>query len=94
MNTTATTTYNPIVPLVGRILIAAIFLIAGAGKVMKFAGTAAYFTKLGFPAPEVMTVIAIIIELGGAILLIVGSIIGGLLFVASFGPGSVSADKA
>jgi uncharacterized membrane protein YphA (DoxX/SURF4 family) len=42
MNTTATTTYNPIVPLVGRILIAAIFLIAGAGKVMKFAGTVAY----------------------------------------------------
>ncbi len=72
MNTTATTTYNPVVPLVGRILMAAIFLIAGAGKAMKFAGTVAYFTKLAFPAPEVTTVIAIVVELGGAILLIVG----------------------
>jgi putative oxidoreductase len=104
---------------------------------MGFAGTVAYFTKLGFPAPEVVTVIAIIIEVGGSILLIVGwrtrwvawllalfvliaafaahrfwefdaaqyanqmnhflknlAIIGGLLFVASFGPGSASADKA
>ncbi len=137
MSATATTTYNPIMPLVGRILIAAIFLVAGARKVMGFAGTVAYFTKLGFPAPEVTTVIAIIIEVGGSILLIVGwrtrwvawllalfvliaafaahrfwefdaaqyanqmnhflknlAIIGGLLFVASFGPGSASADKA
>jgi putative oxidoreductase len=136
MNTTATTTYNPIMPLVGRVLIAAIVLIAGTRKVMGFAGAVAYFTKLGFPAPEVMTVIAIIIEVGGSILLIVGwrtrwvawllslfvliaafaahrfwefdaaqyanqmnhflknlAIIGGLLFVASFGPGSASADK-
>ncbi len=137
MNTTATTTYNPIVPLVGRILVAAIFLIAGAGKVMRFAGTVAYFTKLGFPAPELVTVIAIIIEVGGSILLIVGwrtrwvvwllalfvliatfaahrfwefdaaqqanqmnhflknlAIIGGMFYVASFGAGRYSIDKA
>ena len=102
-----------------------------------FAGTIGYFTKLGFPAPEVFAVLAIIIEIGGAILLIIGwktrwvawllslfvliaafaahrfwefdaaqyanqmnhfmknmAIIGGLFFVASFGPGSMSVDKS
>jgi putative oxidoreductase len=71
-NVSATTTYNPILPLVGRILIGLIFLVAGVRKVMGFAGTVAYLTKLGFPAPEVMAVIALIIEIGGSILLIVG----------------------
>src|SRR5258708_24740586 len=69
-NVSATTSYNPILPLVGRILIGLIFLVAGIRKVMGFAGAVAYLTKLGFPAPEVMAVIAIIIEIGGSILAI------------------------
>src|SRR2546428_14182227 len=63
-NVSATTSYNPILPLVGRILIGLIFLVAGVRKLMGFAGTVAYLAKLGFPAPEVMAVIAIIIENG------------------------------
>ena len=58
--------------LVGRILLAAIFLVAGIRKVMAFAGTVGYFTKLGFPAPEAMAVLAILIEVGGGALLILG----------------------
>src|SRR5437016_14213728 len=72
-NVSATTSYNPILPLVGRILIGLIFLVAGIRKLWgptAFAGTVAYLTKLGFPAPEVMAVIAIIIEIGGSLLLI------------------------
>ncbi|HXL76694.1 MAG TPA: DoxX family protein, partial [Burkholderiales bacterium] len=71
-NVSATTTYNPILPLAGRILIGLIFLVAGVRKVMGFAGTVAYLSKLGFPAPEVMAVIALVIEIGGSLLLIVG----------------------
>src|SRR5258708_39512155 len=71
-NVSATTSYNPILPLVGRILVGLVFLVAGVRKVMGFAGAVAYLTKLGFPAPEVMAVIAIIIEIGGSLLLIVG----------------------
>jgi putative oxidoreductase len=74
MNTAATviTPSNNILPLIARILLGAIFLISGVRKVMGFAATAAYLTKLGFPAPEVMAVIAMIIEVGGSILLIIG----------------------
>ena len=58
--------------LVGRILLALIFLVAGWRKLMAVAGTAGYFTKLGLPMPEVLAWVAIAIELGGAILLIIG----------------------
>jgi putative oxidoreductase len=136
-NVRATTTYNPIIPLVGRILIGLIFLVVGIRSTMVFAGTLGYLGKLGFPAPEVMAVIKIAIEIGGGVLLIVGwrtrwaawllalfvviatlaghrfwemtdpgqygnqlnhflknlSIVGGLLYVATFGPGSASIDK-
>ena len=128
---------RPLVLLVGRILIGAIFLNAGVRKLMGFAGTVGYFTKLGFPSPELFAVLAIVIEVGGSILLIIGwktrwvawllalfvliaalaahrfwqvdaaqyanqmnhfmknlAIIGGLLFVATFGPGSASVDKS
>ena len=58
--------------LVGRILLSLVFLIAGYRKLMAVAATAGYFGKLGFPMPEVMVWVAIVVELGGAILLIVG----------------------
>ena len=58
--------------LVGRILLALVFLNAGYRKLMAVAGSAGYFGKLGFPMPEVLVWVAIAIELGGAILLIVG----------------------
>jgi putative oxidoreductase len=136
MSTMMTPAYNPMLPLAGRLLIAAIFLVAGIRKVLGFAGTVGYFTKLGFPAADAFAVIAIIIELGGAALLIMGwrtrwvawilvlfvaiatamahrfwefdaaqfnnqlnhflknvAIIGGLLFVATFGPGRASVDR-
>ena len=58
--------------LLGRILLSLVFLIAGYRKLMGVAASAGYFGKLGFPMPEVLVWVAIAIELGGAILLIVG----------------------
>ena len=58
--------------LVARILLAVIFLVAGLRKLMAIAGTAGYFAKLGLPMPEVMAWVAVLIELGGALLLIAG----------------------
>ena len=137
MNTMMSPSYNPMLPLAGRFLIAALFLVAGIRKILMFSGSVAYFTKLGFPAPEAMTALAIAVELGGAILLIAGwktrwvawllalfvliatfmahrfwefdaaqqanqlnhflkniAIVGGLMFVAGFGPGRASVDKS
>ena len=58
--------------LVGRILLSLVFLIAGYRKLMGVAASAGYFAKLGFPMPEVMVWVAIAIELGGGILLLLG----------------------
>ena len=58
--------------LVGRVLIASMFLVAGIRKLLAVSGTVAYFTKLGFPIPEIMVWVSIVIEIGGALLLIAG----------------------
>jgi putative oxidoreductase len=58
--------------LAGRILLGLLFLVSGIRKVMYYAGIIGYFTKLGFPVPEVMVWLAIAFEIGGGILLIVG----------------------
>ena len=65
-------TYHPTLLLVGRLLLAAIFLVAGIRKALGVAASAGYFAKLGFPMPEVMVYLAIIIEVGGALMLIAG----------------------
>jgi len=123
-------------PLVGRVLIATLFLVAGVHKILIFPMQVGYFAKLGFPLPEVFTVLSILIEVGGAAALILGwrarcvawilivftviatlmahrfwefepafrsgqmnnflknlAIIGGLLYVAAFGPGPASLGK-
>ena len=58
--------------LVSRLLLAAVFLVAGIRKILFYSGTVGYFTKLGFPAPEVMAVLAILVEVGGGALLVLG----------------------
>lgn len=59
-------------PLIGRILVAAIFLWSGIGKIAGFAGTLGYMTSQGVPLAEVALVITIIVEIGAALMLIVG----------------------
>ena len=58
--------------LLGRILLALLFLVAGVRKLMAIGMSAGYLAKLGFPMPEVMVWVAIAIEIGGAALLIAG----------------------
>src|SRR5258708_2295933 len=58
--------------LVGRVLLAAIFVISGYGKIPGFEHTAGYIASKGLPFPELLTAIAIVIELGGALALVVG----------------------
>jgi putative oxidoreductase len=58
--------------LVGRILVAYLFIPAGIGKLMGFSGTVGYITSVGLPLPEVGAAIAIFAELVLGIALLVG----------------------
>ncbi len=59
-------------PLVGRVLLAAIFLLSGVGKLADPAGTAAYVASAGLPAPVLAAWGAAILETVGGIALIAG----------------------
>ena len=59
-------------PLIGRILIAFIFIFAGYGKITGFEGTVGYIASKSMPLPQLAAIGAIIIELGGGLLLVFG----------------------
>ena len=67
-----TTSTQDVVALVGRILVAYLFIPAGFGKLMGFAGTVGYITSAGLPLPQVAAAVAIIVELGLGICLLLG----------------------
>lgn len=76
--------------LVGRLLIAALFLPAGVGKAMNLAGTTQMMAGKGLPYPEVFAALAAATEIGGSILLVIGVVprltavlVGGFTLVAS-----------
>ena len=60
------------IALVGRILIAAIFVLSGASKITQPGATIGYMTAAGLPFAPAGLVIAALIELGGGIGLIFG----------------------
>ena len=119
-------------PLVGRILLSLLFLFSAFGKITNFAGSVQYAAVgVGESLATLAIVVAIIVELGGGLMLLFGfkiklvalvvagytllaaflfhfdfadqnqmvhfmknlSIAGGLLFVALYGAGSMSADE-
>ena len=69
---TVTTPAQDTLALLGRILIPALFIPAGWGKLMGFAGTVGYITSAGLPLPQVAAAVAVIVELGLGVLLLVG----------------------
>ena len=62
---------NPLA-LVGRLLLALLFLPAGIGKITGFAGTVGYIGSVGLPLPALGAVIAIVVEIVGGVALIAG----------------------
>lgn len=59
-------------PVLARIMLAAIFILSGIAKITAFAGTAGYIASKGLPVPEVLAALTIALEVGGGILLVVG----------------------
>jgi putative oxidoreductase len=82
---------KPYADVVGRVLIAAVFVLAGFSKVSNYAGTQAYMQQAGVPGA--LLPLVILLELGGGLAIILGlytrpvalllagfSIIAGVLF--------------
>lgn len=65
-------TIQKFAPLIGRALIAALFIPAGLMKILGFTGTAGYMAAKGLPMVDVLLVLTIIIELGGGLMLLLG----------------------
>ena len=122
--------------LIARITMGMLFIVPAIRQITAYAGSVKYFASLGFPAPEAMVVLAVVIEIVAGVALIVGwktrwaawllvlyviiatamahrfwqfpeaqqfnqlnhflknfAVIGGLLYVITFGPGRLSVDK-
>ena len=62
---------NPLA-LLGRLLIAALFLPSGLSKIAGFAGTVGYVASVGLPAPQLLAAVAVVVEVGFTLLLVLG----------------------
>jgi putative oxidoreductase len=65
-------TKNRYLPLLGRILIGAPFILSGLSKLAAHDATVGYIGSVGLPLTQVAWLIAIVVELGGGALLIAG----------------------
>jgi putative oxidoreductase len=127
--------FHKIGPFLGRLFISLIFILAGAGKISDFSGGVKFIEQMGIPAAQLLIVIALILELGCGLLILLGcytrlaswllviflipitvifhafwnyegdqmasqmsnffkniAIMGGLILLASYGPGRWSVD--
>ncbi|MQA37548.1 DoxX family protein [Rugamonas aquatica] len=61
-----------IIPAIGRVLMAAIFVMSGIGKLLAPAATIGYIASSGLPFATAGLAVAIAVELGGGLLLALG----------------------
>ena len=61
-----------VLALIGRILLALIFVLSGVQKVTNFNGTAGFMAMNGVPAVTLVLILSILIELGGGLAVVVG----------------------
>ena len=57
---------------VERVLVALLYIVAGAVKLIYYTGTLGYFTNIGVPLPDVALPLVILIELAGGIAVAIG----------------------
>lgn len=79
-------------PFIGRILLAAIFILSGLGKLADPNGTIGYIASAGLPLPMLAYVVALAVEVGGGVLLLLGFqariaalVLAGFTLLAGFG---------
>jgi putative oxidoreductase len=57
---------------IGRVLLALLFLVAGFGKIAAPAATQAYIAAVGLPLPLLGYILAVVVEVGAGLALLVG----------------------
>lgn len=63
---------NDVALLVSRILLATLFVMFGWSKLTGFSGTVGYMAHVGAPAPMLSAIIAVVMEFGVGILIVLG----------------------
>jgi putative oxidoreductase len=63
---------NSSAALVGRVMLAAMFVLAGISKIGGFDGTVAYIASKGLPLPVVAAAGTVLLEIAGGLALIIG----------------------
>ena len=58
--------------LLGRMLLALLFVISGLGKIPGFQGTVGHIASKGLPMPQVLAALAVLFELGGGFAIALG----------------------
>jgi putative oxidoreductase len=71
-NATASNLTSTLVPLVGRGMISAIFLLSGLSKIAAPAMTIGYIQSVGLPIPSVAFGLSVFVELAGGLALLLG----------------------
>lgn len=64
--------FQDILSLAARLLMVALFLPAGIGKLTGFDGTVGYIASVGLPLPAVGAALAVAVEIGGSLALLAG----------------------
>lgn len=65
---------RPMTALLGRLALAAIFLVSGSAKLVDVAGTAEHMAGVGIPYPQTLAMIAGTAEILGAVSLVFGAL--------------------
>jgi putative oxidoreductase len=63
---------NRYLPLIGRVLIGLPFVMSGFGKLAAYGKTTAMISAVGLPFPPLAFAVAVVLELGGGLLMIAG----------------------
>ncbi|MBD2841383.1 DoxX family protein [Erythrobacter rubeus] len=58
--------------LIARILLAALFILAGVNKLSGMEGTVGYIASVGLPLPEIVYFLTVALEIGGGLMLAAG----------------------
>jgi putative oxidoreductase len=64
--------FRDVLALIGRILLALIFVLSGIQKITNFSGTAGFMAMNGVPAVTLLLILSILVELGGGLAVVVG----------------------